>query len=189
MIPENFPRELRCKRDFARAWKRGILGNRLRVWAVLGEVPLDYHGRIMLREVARSGGGSAKEYPDGQACRVWARDPERFMANECAPDHCATLQGEALILPGGFQLFAWERTRAQAGRLLRMRDALARASSYSGISALHLLRKHADPSSVEDIFELLAEWPDAVVEFSCYSRHLGNRSGRNTIIWEVRQGY
>lgn len=189
MIPPHLPQSLRSKAEFSSAWLRGVLGNRLEVWQWPGQVPFDYHGRIMLR-VKAGARGTSHDYPHRQACRIWARDPDKWMGNETAPDELATLQGEALILaPQGFQLFAWERGPEDLGVSLRMREALLRAKQYTGLEAIAALKRNASYNSYEDIRELLDLWPNAVVEFSCYARNLGNRQLRNTIIWEVRDGY
>ena len=57
---------------------------------------------------------------------------------------------------------------------------------FRGIAANHLLRKHMDENSREDLRILLDEYPGHVVEFSCLNKCLGLISNRNSIVWECR---
>lgn len=43
-----------------------------------------------------------------------------------------------------------------------------------------------DPSSQQDLDDLLDLYPDATIEFTCYDIDLGVIPNRNTIFWEVR---
>lgn len=54
-----------------------------------------------------------------------------------------------------------------------------------GREAVALIRSLMDPSSYDDLMELLDTYPDAVVEFHCFSRPVGP-GGRNTFFGEVR---
>ena len=69
-----------------------------------------------------------------------------------------------------------------------MRLAMAaghmRHCSYATVNAL--LEKFMDPSSRGDLDALLELFPDATVEFSCFSINVGVFPGRNTLFWEVR---
>jgi hypothetical protein len=65
-------------------------------------------------------------------------------------------------------------------------DMPTKAKSYSGITALLLLRKHLNADTFDDLLILLREYPDSVVELSATEQQFGTVPGRNAIIWEVR---
>jgi hypothetical protein len=69
-----------------------------------------------------------------------------------------------------------------------MRDALKkqRLDAY-GIAANEMIKHYMTPSSYEDFKAIVDLYPEHVVELSIYSICLGNISGRNSIIWEVRK--
>ncbi len=70
-----------------------------------------------------------------------------------------------------------------------MRTAFADQESVTilkGINARIWLRRHLDFASFEDIFMLLAMFPDHVIETTSFSRPVGVVWGRNTVVWEVR---
>lgn len=141
----------------------------------------------MLRPLnSRGGSVRADHFPVKTALRRWKERAGFFWGNETAPDDRATLQGEIRRGAFGWEFFGAERSREDFGRMIRMRDALRVARSYQGLIVLFLLRKHLSPPSYDDLMELVDLFPDAVVEFSAYDRELGERRGRNTIIWEVR---
>jgi hypothetical protein len=100
--------------------------------------------------------------------------------NETAPDHLLLLQGDLMITDKHYTLFY-----SQAK--LPMRQALSLDGRHAfGLEALQLLKENLDPSSYEDIMELLDRYEDHIIEFSTFSRDLGDCKGRNTVIWEVR---
>jgi hypothetical protein len=51
---------------------------------------------------------------------------------------------------------------------------------------LALLDRFMDPNSRADLDALLDLYPDAAVEFSCFSVNVGIFPARNTIFWETR---
>lgn len=187
MRPPTLPLILSRKADYYALWHAGRLGNKLRSWASPREIPSHYRGGVMIRDSV-PGWGSAHVVPRSQVPQEIRRlQGRRLHFNEAAPDAQAILQGEILREPGGIYLFAAERRREDVGKLLRMRDVLPFAKHYRGLAALHLLRRHLHPSCVEDLEILLDLFEDHVVEFSAYSRHLGDWPSRNAIIWEVRR--
>lgn len=110
----------------------------------------------------------------------WA-DQSRIQWCEAAPDQYVVLQGE-ICRPAwcGYALH-YSTVKAQ------MRPALARgAKNHTGPGALLICRAAMDPASYEDLCEMLEDFPDAAIEFSCYRVNLGQKKGRNTIFWETR---
>jgi hypothetical protein len=100
--------------------------------------------------------------------------------NESAPDHRLILQGEVQQSINHLDLtYSREKTN--------MRKAMENPLTIKGISALLLLKQHADPKSLGTMLSLLRQFQDHVIEFGIYSVNLGCIPHRNTIIWEVRK--
>lgn len=57
---------------------------------------------------------------------------------------------------------------------------------WRGLRAWGILRKHLNENSYDDLFELLAEYPNHIVELSALPCCLGTHEHRNAVIWEVR---
>lgn len=172
-----FKTSVLSKRDFYRRWNLGEFGNKLRTWEHVDDIPPGIE-TVTVRIKS----------PDSPMCRygVSVRDlrkealTEDHTFNEDAPDHKLVIQGEVTLTPAGFTLFySTEQTK--------MRIALLRGKSLSGLSAKLLLQQSCDPSSFDALCDLLYSYEDHVVEFGCYSINLGNIPNRNTVIWEVRR--
>lgn len=160
------------KSDYVALWHKGLLGNKLRSWDSLSEIPPGFQ-KVMVRQKSRNGGGGMAREALIRDLPVWPiKSPGNYFFNELAPDEKVTLQGE-VVECCGLELFAHCRGPEETG-MLRMRDILRKARRYRGLIALHLLR------------ELLDLYPGHVIELSAYSMNLGHCEGRNTIIWEVR---
>lgn len=70
--------------------------------------------------------------------------------------------------------------------LAPMRIALAKEPRYAtGITAVRLISDNLDASSQDNLDKLFREYSDSIVEFSCYSKAVGELRW-NTIFWEVR---
>ena len=54
-----------------------------------------------------------------------------------------------------------------------------------GLSALQILKQRVPPDDLEMLFDLLDDWPGAIIEFSTYCRSVGIYQ-RHTVVWEVR---
>ncbi len=109
---------------------------------------------------------------------------ERFHSiSEQAPDDDLTIQGEIQRDARGWYLYytTMPGYTMKAGLPLFGRHA-------RGLRALSLIRTYLDPAAYDDMMELFDTWPDAVVEFSCYTKAVG-WANQNTIFWEVRVNY
>ena len=180
-----------CKRDNHRVWTSGGLGNRLRVWTLDAYLASSFGGRVTLRYLGGAGGGPClydlrRGDVPGAVDRLlregWRR--ELLTVNEGAPDDAILVQGEYLndVLPGAVEGFAFSRVR------LKMRDALRESrEEWTGLRGRFLLRSLMTPSSWADYDALLSLYPGHVLEVSVYSRNLGDRPGRNALVWEVRR--
>lgn len=174
--------EIRSKAEFFRLWEAGALGNKLRTWrdpveAYRSGVPL-----VGFREMGKAGGGKFAMARRSEIARVAAQFPRPFMVCEAAPDEKGTLQGEVCRTFRGLE--------GQLGLTsgLRMRDAIARGllTPRGYLETRVLLERYMDPSSREDLDALFELYPDAAIEFTCYSCAVGSLPGRNTLFWEVR---
>lgn len=58
--------------------------------------------------------------------------------------------------------------------------------NLSGLRAMGLMKHHLWPSDYDAVWDLLADYPGHVVEFSAFSRAVGTVPNRNAMIWEVR---
>ena len=182
--------KLSSKAKFYEQFNRGLLGNKLRSFELPEAVPdgVQRPEMIMLRSVVQP---QVPIYAGktGKMLKLWKSLPAGcYQANETAPDEFATLQGEILELPGfGLYLGAFARERKHIGEMIQHREAMKRAVDYRNLSARTVLRHYLSPASYDDVQEVLELYPEHVIEFSTYAKNLGNRPGRNTIIWEVRK--
>lgn len=175
------------KQDFVQRFLKNEFGNRGPTWDTYDEFRQSgYRGLIHIRN--REAG--AKTWYNVPAADVFYEMRQIIAHGEAieedlyfaamAPTEKTLIQGEVMLDVGGLYLFY--STIAKP-----MRDALKeRAESEWGISAILRLRHYLDPSSYDDMMELLGTYPDHVVEFSTYSCDWGTCPNRNTIFWEVR---
>lgn len=177
----------RDKTEFFPRWKALEFGNRIGMWQSLRDLlESGYEGTVTVR--SRRPGGPC-------LYGVWVQDAASVSAelallhgfavselayNESAPDQDLLFQGEVTRLPSGLSLYGSAAKRP-------MREALrASGEHYDGVAALGRLRHYCNPNGLDMIESLLEDYPDAVVEFGCYSRHLGVLPFHNTIVWELR---
>lgn len=185
--------EIRSKRQFFELWEAGVLGNRTRLW----RDPLDawrwgmeqqrgiLKPEIGFREI-RTGAGAGKweKVPWTRVlptAHQWEREGRRFVMDDGAPDDKRTLCGEICRTYRGLE-----------GTLgvvqMPMREAMAKGLLLprSGATVLALLDRYMDPSSRDDLDALLELYPDATIEFSCFTVDVGVIPNRNTLFWETR---
>lgn len=181
--------EIRSKTEFFRLWELGVLGNRTRLWRdptiAFWEATLLKVERIGFREIGAAGGGAWEATPITTFWEVaerWEKSGRKFIMDDGCPDEFRTLQGEICRTVRGVESFL------EVGGRLPMRKAMAVGlfRSYGYAATLVLLRDFMDGTSQDDLFALLDLYPDATIEFSCFSRNVGVFPNRNTLIWEVR---
>lgn len=177
--------QIRNKAEFFKLWKEGVLGNRTNLW----EDPYDAFAseakEIGFREIGKTGGGHWEKVPKDEVfitARRWQKAGRIFLMDDGCPDWCRTIQGEICETYRGIQGFL--DTVGQ----LPMRPAMAAGhmKHYNELDTRLLVRKHMDPSSQDDLWDLLEKYPDATIEFSCFGVNVGVFPRRNTIFWEVR---
>ena len=176
--------EIRNKREFFTLWKLGVLGNRTNLWDNIDDALDSSAKEIGFRELGKSGGGAWEKAPRSLAREVserWTKLGRKFIMDDGAPDDRRTLCGEVCRTHRGLE-----------GILgivqMPMREAIKRGllKPVRGLEVNVLLDRYMDPSSRDDLDSLLELFPDAVVEFSCFTVNVGAFPRRNTIFWEVR---
>jgi hypothetical protein len=177
------------KAEFYKRFNAGEFGNRLRTWPSLEAFWADksFAGTVSMRYAGTAGGAWCRyDVPiseiGAEAARWVAQGAKRelIQMNESAPDERIVVQGEAVRRPEGLAVFC-SRDKT------KMRTALRTSGKqYYGLVADMIMRQSMTPSSYDDIQDIFERYPDSVIEFSVYSICLGDRRGRNTIVWEVR---
>jgi hypothetical protein len=174
------------KKDSYSLLHSGRLGNRLRMWDSFDEIlKSGYSGTVSIRYKSTGGGFVAYNVPLEDIPKVqqeWkdkGAKEELMTYNESAPDHLMLIQGELMRNDNHIYLF-------HSSEKSKMSIALANGKHADGMDALNLLKRHLNTASYDDIMQLLEMYPDSVIEFSAYSKCLGNLPGRNAVIWEVR---
>lgn len=166
----------------------GRLGNKFRTWdSVRDFVYSGYAGMASIRYKGTVTGKAwiAYNVPHDQVAakaKEWigeGADPMLIVVNESAPDERLAIQGELIHTINGLAFF--HSTRKE-----KMRTAMIYGKQAYGLASYGLLRRYCTPSSYDDLMELLELYPDSAIEFSVYEMNVGDRRGRNTVIWEVR---
>lgn len=174
------------KRESYSLLERGAYGNKLRTWGSLSEI-LDsgYSGTVSMRYKLGWSGFYAYEVNLSKIPSVikeWVSkgaNQKQITFNESAPDDLLMMQGELMRDYRGYVLtYSTEK--------IKMREAMKNPEHASGLTAKIFLEHYLSPSSYSDMQALLDMFPDSVIEFSAYSKFLGNIPWRNTVIWEVR---
>lgn len=167
-----------CSELFA----RGFFGNYVRQWSTLQEVKDDgYNGVLVFR--TRAGGGGGKTIYDltVDAAAEVPFDPRINYFNEQLNDQHkhVTIQGEICRTHRGLE-FQYSMVN------LPMRSAMeGHAKHTHGLTALILIKHFCCPSGHDCLMDLMDEYPDHVIEFTCFDIPCGARKWL-TIIWEVR---
>ncbi len=69
---------------------------------------------------------------------------------------------------------------------LDLRTDLTQNGAHAfGLTALQILKQRVPPDDLEMLFDLMDDWPGAIIEFSTYYRSVGIYQ-RPTVVWEVR---
>lgn len=154
--------------------QRGCFGNTARTWNSYEElIASGYNGLVGIRSLEV--GGIFLPY---QTIQQAPRTASKY--SEMQEDSSVLLQGELYRSVEGLYLLA-------STVKSHMREALRLGGKhYWLIAAYAQLHTYLWPSDYDALMELLSEYPESVIEFSCYSKAVGIIPNRNTIIWEVR---
>lgn len=175
------------KKQMYALYEGGAFGNKLRTWDSLQDYyKSTYYGTVSMRYKGKSGGGwtayNVERIAVNSIVEKWENegaDVNLIVLNESAPDDRLTIQGEVMRDFTGLYVF-WSDLKT------KMRIAMQQGKEAKGLAAKFLLQKHLTPASYDDIMDLLDMYPDSVIEFSAYQMCLGDKRGRNAVIWECR---
>ena len=184
--------EIRSKREFFWLWEAGMLGNRTQLWRDPREAFLwgrtqkkgPYYPKIGFREIGKAGGGAWERVSwslIGETAERWRKAGRTFICDDGVPNEKQTLLGEVCQSIGGLQ---GTLGITQLPMRIAMKQGLLRPCS--GATVLTLVNSYMDPSSRDDLDTLLELYPEATIEFGCYSVDVGVIPHRNTMFWEVR---
>lgn len=180
--------KITSKSEFFSLWEKGLLGNRPHLF----RDPLEAYGSgfplIGFRELGKAGGGkwSRVGHMDVlETARQWTREGRAFImdsATHPCTDANITLEGELCRTIYGLQGFMGYC------KGFSMRAAIREGlmKHRSGSEVMTLLRTWMDPSSIDDVYDLLDLYPDATIEFTCFDKDTGVIPNRNAILWETR---
>jgi len=175
--------EIKSKTQFFRMWKDGLLGNATRLWWNPDEAWASNAKEFGFREHRAGGGTWERVFRDqfwDTVCR-WQGAGRTFTMDDVCPDQYQTIQGEVCRTFRGLEGFI-------GASQLPMRKAMAagilKPRGYLETSLL--LSHYMDPASRDDVDGFFDLFPEATVEFTCFSVTVGNIPGRNTLFWEVR---
>lgn len=170
------------KPDFVRRYRAGEFGNASLTWpTVANYLSSSYNGLVHLRNRVKGGSTYYNQTREQVNSRYYGPD-EDWYVSAMAPHDLNLLQGEVMRGVWGLELYC----SPVVG--LPMRDALRELSfSLRGLSAQQILRSKMDELSWQWLEYLLEEYPDHVVEFSCFAKCWGTVPGFNTVFWEVRK--
>lgn len=176
---------VRNKAEFFRLWEAGVLGNRTNIWHAPQDAYDSRASQIGFRQVGSSGGGAWERVEREQVFECaerWCKAGRKFIMDDGCPDDKRTFQGEVVRTERGLEGFL------DVKAVLPMRQAIAQGyMRHTTPAVTHaLLAKFMDPSSRDDLDALLELYPDACVEFTCFSVNVGIFPGRNTLFWETR---
>lgn len=175
--------QINSKREFFQKWKAGLLGNATRLWWDPKDAWASDAQEFGFRE-HRAGGGTWERVPRvhfWETVRNWNVARRTYTMDDVCPDQYQTIQGEVCRTFRGLEGYI-------GASQLPMRKAMAAGilKSRSPATTHYLVDRYMDPASRDDLDALLDLFPDATVEFTCFSVDVGNIPNRNTLFWEVR---
>lgn len=162
-------------------WRLGLFGNKLRTWSRPEDIPkaLRNSGHFSLRALVP--GGKFQHHLDFFTMRNrWT--PDYYI---CEPVDAENLliQGELWMGIGGYEAF-YSHTPGFTCREAMTVPGLMQWAQ--GMRAKLMFQAELSPYSWDDVQKIFEEWPNAIIELSCFDHDLGEMPCRNTIIWEVR---
>jgi len=178
------------KRECYLLYKAGFFGNRPLCWNSHQEIiDSGWQGKVCIRSTAGTARANVRyDIPlenlreEIEKLQAQGVKEEELTFNQSMPNEHIALQGEVMRSPSGLYLLY---TKVQ----VPMNEALRKKSEHAfGLTTLMLLRQNLSPPSLDDVDAILEIFPESVIEFSAYDVCVGSlaRTGRNTIIWEVR---
>ena len=177
------------KGTFYALWENGLLGNKPRSWKSMQAFRSSgYRGSVHFRYASPASPFRLADVPFNEIeNKYWelinrGAQPELLRLSESIPADHITLHGHVQRSSNYYDLdYATSQDKLRDSRGMPEFHRFA-----SGLLAKELLEHYLCPNSLEDLKEILDSFPDSVVELTAYDRDVGVLTGRNTIIWEVR---
>lgn len=170
-----------------RLTRLGLFGNTLRTWDTPFQVPPDLRTSILFAiRYKEPGGPFVTELTHDQLISHWMEASGSRYVSEAAPHSRITIQGEYSRFAFNEPYFYYSYAKTSQREALYSSLPCLEAR---GMTALALLRYHLSPYSLVELDDIFEGWPLAIVELACFDHDVGHRPCRNTIIWEVREGY
>lgn len=174
---------IESKADNIFALQEGLFGNAPRQWQTMDEVANEFGDKPVVVRPRVAGGRCWYEIGVMEWFLEYYRDdwfnPAEYYFSEPIAQDSVTLNAEITRLFGDvFMTFATTQQH--------MRPALKEAAQYArGLRALTIMRHLTCDRGRQTIEELLDEYPDHVIEFTCMTEPYGTL-GWKTVVWEVR---
>jgi hypothetical protein len=199
--------QINSKKEYYALARRHQLGNTIRQWTWREFVEMLDRGetetfpkRVALRGMTPASKAIQKydltlkmAYRRGLTIKV---PQDEILVDEQAPDHLSTLRGEVMRDERYWYLRYDMTPGARMRTVMDTEDftfpvfpARVRGMAHEyGLKAQSLLKQYMDENSWIMLMDLFDRYPEAIIEFSCYSKRLGYFN-LNTIFWECRTGY
>jgi hypothetical protein len=176
------------KRESYALYESGFFGNKPRTWNSYEEIMSDnYRGDFTIRSKSRGLREETSKYniPKKQLAKEIREleklgiDMSNIVFNESMPDDFIKIQGEVTRLYEGLH-FHYSLLKTQMNTALREYPLNAK-----GLKAKMLLQENMSQVSYLNLEILLDAFPKSVIEFSTWSKNVGDKK-EDTIIWELR---
>lgn len=175
------------KAEYLRRAAAGLMGNQMPSWPTPeAAVASGYSGDVMVRYAAPDSPWMRADVAMVDVPRVLdefvaaGADRAKLYLTHMTTQVGRRINGELWRGPGGLYL---HYSTAQ----MHLRASLDRHGRHAERSAaMAVLRWACDPTSLDDLMDLLDLYPDAVIEFTAYDRQMGTHPHREVIVWEVR---
>lgn len=179
------------KEDFVRRYQAGEFGNHAPTWDSINDwaqAQFIYRGCFDKKFHLRNRIAGGPTYYNLGCLELTSyltnlRSHTNWYVSEMAPTEQTLIQGELQLSCNHYDLFYSTVAKPMRASLLEG------GKHVTGLLAKALLQKFMTPSDYDWVQELLTNYPDHVIEFSCYSTCWGTIPNSNTVIWEVRNGY
>jgi hypothetical protein len=167
------------KQDFYRRWLRGEFGNHPHAWTSPEDLARSgYSGLLSVRSLTPGGRMETGVTVQDAMGRPWQGG---VVFQQVMPDQDLVIQGSLSDVFTGLSLeYCLEPN-------VNFRQAMTMARRATGLNAVLILRQFVDPASLEDLYELIDRFPNAVIEFATFRRLVGVCPHRRTVIFEIRE--
>ena len=184
------PKKILNKKENYILYEAGVFGNRALIWKTFEEVlESNWNGLICIRSKKGVDRSKMKYNVKIEEAKNHIKElfelghsEEDLTFNQSMPDEHLLLQGEIMNHKESVYLYY---TTVKKPMNLGLAEE---SNTVEGDEAVRILMGNLTEQSLEDLKNLLEEFPASVVEFSTYAIPVGHltHTGRNTVFWEVR---